>query len=237
MFKGYYLVKLRSIALPAAFIILSTVLLFSVLKPEKADAQAVKTVYFTFDDGPSAVTEEILDILKRENIKATFFVIGPPGAQTEERLLRIVSEGHFVGLHAMDHDYDKIYSSKEAFFSDLEQERAWIYSVTGISPSIFRFPGGSKNTHSEEWLKTELISEAANRGWTFYDWNADSRDSLGEVLSPEQIANNILSSEAIGSDSVVVLMHDSSRQKTAPAALEILIKKFRNLGYTFGKLE
>ncbi len=216
---------------------LSTLFAVPIIKAEKADAQAVKTVYFTFDDGPSAVTEEILDILKRENIKATFFVIGPSGAQTDERLLRIVSEGHSIGLHSMCHDYDRIYSSKEAFFSDLDEEASWIYSVTGTSPKIFRFPGGSQNSHSETWLKRELFAEAENRGLTWYDWNCDSRDSLGDVLSPKAIAENILSSEAVGSDTVIVLMHDSSMQKTAPVALEILIETFREMGYVFEKLE
>ncbi len=236
MFKRFYIIKLRSIALPVLALVLSTVILLPVLKTEKADANAVKTVYLTFDDGPSAVTEDILDILKRENIKATFFVIGPPGAQTEERLLRIVNEGHSVGLHAMDHNYDKIYASCESFFEDLENEQAWIYSVTGIAPKIFRFPGGSKNSHSEEWLKQELITNAKARNWVYYDWNADSSDSLGEILSPKTIAENVFSSEAIGEETVIVLMHDSSTQKTAPEALEILIEKFRDLGYEFGKL-
>ncbi len=237
MKRGFYIIKLRSFVLPVLAVILSTVLLLPVLKTQKADANADKIAYLTFDDGPSAVTEEILDILKEENIKATFFVIGPPGAQTEEQLCRIVEEGHTVGAHSMSHNYDEIYSSKEAFFADLEQEIAWIYSVTGVEPKIFRFPGGSANTHAEKWLMQELIAEAEKRNLKYYDWNCDSRDSLGGVLSSEEIVGNILSSEAMGGDEITVLMHDSSTQKTAPEALKILIEELRKRGYAFESLK
>ena len=79
-------IKIRNFALPAVFFVLSMAFVFPVLETEKADANAVKTVYFTFDDGPSERTEEILDILSKENIKATFFVIGPSSTETEERI-------------------------------------------------------------------------------------------------------------------------------------------------------
>ena len=73
----YSIIKIRFLVFPAMLLLLSMAISIPVLKAEKADANAVKTVYFTFDDGPSERTEEILDILSEENIKATFFVIGP----------------------------------------------------------------------------------------------------------------------------------------------------------------
>ncbi|MBQ7874089.1 MAG: polysaccharide deacetylase [Oscillospiraceae bacterium] len=236
--KGKYIaVKLKIWALPIMVLALSTVFALPVLKAEKADANAIKTVYFTFDDGPSAVTEEILDILKREGIKATFFVIGPSGEKTDERLYRIAAEGHSIGLHSMSHDYDKIYAFADAFIWDLEYERSWIYSVTGIECNIFRFPGGSDNAVLDKWLIDEIKEKAEEKGFIWYDWNADGKDSLGTLLSAEQIAENVLSSDAVaaGGD-VIVLMHDSSTRKTAPEALEILIEEFRAMGYGFGKL-
>lgn len=219
-----------------AMLVLSTALAAPVLKVIKADANAQKTVYFTFDDGPSEVTEEILDILKEEDIKATFFVIGPSGDKTDERIYRIFTEGHAIGLHTMSHDYDKIYASPEEFIADLEYEQSWIYSVTGEKCGIFRFPGGSMNYAVEEWFIDEVKARTKEMGLIWYDWNADAKDSLGTLLSPEEIAENVLSSEAVGTGDVIVLMHDSSTRTTAPAALKMLIKKFEKMGYSFDKL-
>ena len=229
-------IKIRNLALPAAIFILSIAFALPVLNSEKADANAVKTVYFTFDDGPSERTEEILDILSKENIKATFFVIGPADQKTEERIFKIKSEGHSIGLHTMSHDYEKIYLSAENFLADLEEEREWIYSITGEDCKIFRFPGGSNNSTAPKWLIEEVKATTNEMGMVWYDWNSDGKDSLGELLSPEKIAENVLSSEFIGSERVIVLLHDSATRTTTPEALKILISKFREMGYEFGKL-
>ena len=232
----FKVIKLRLYIIPAVVLALSMALAFPVLKAEKADANAVKTVYFTFDDGPSERTEEILDILAKEKIKATFFVIGPSEPKTDERLFKIKSEGHSIGLHTMSHDYEKIYLSAESFLEDLFLEREWVYSVTGEEPKIFRFPGGSNNYTAPKWLVEEVKEKTAEERTTWYDWNADGKDSLGELLSPEEIAENVLSSEFIGSETVIVLLHDSSTRTTTPEALKILISEFREMGYEFGKL-
>ena len=83
---GYRVIKIRILVFLTVFSVLSTAFAASMLKTEKADANAEKTVYFTFDDGPSVRTEEILRILSEENIKATFFVIGPSEKKTDERI-------------------------------------------------------------------------------------------------------------------------------------------------------
>ena len=233
----YGVIKIRFIIFPALILALSTAFAIPVLKTEKADANAEKTVYFTFDDGPSEITEEILDILSEENIKATFFVIGPSDEKADERLFRIHSEGHSIGLHTMSHSYDKIYLSEESFLEDIEAERKWIYSVTGEECKIFRFPGGSNNYAAPKWLIEAVKDETNREGMRWYDWNADGKDSLGELLSAEEIAENVLSSEFIGSEKVIVLLHDSATRTTTPEALKILISEFKEMGYGFGKLE
>lgn len=236
--KNFFgVIRLRSIIVPAVVLVLSTAFAMPVLDVIKADAHAEKTVYFTFDDGPSEVTEEVLDVLMEEGIKATFFVIGPSGDKTDERIFRMFSEGHSIGLHTMSHDYGRIYSSAEEFMNDLEYERDWVYSVTGEECNIFRFPGGSNNSAAEKWLLEEIKEKAEERGFVWYDWNADSKDSIGFLLSPEEIVQNVLDSEAVKSGKdVIVLMHDSSTRKTAPEALRMLIDEFRERGYVFGKL-
>lgn len=222
--------------LPMLLLILSTAVTIPVLKTEKVDANAEKTVYFTFDDGPSEMTEEILAVLAEENIKATFFVIGPSGEKTDERIFKIYKEGHSIGLHTMSHSYDKIYSSAEGFLEDLKEEKEWIYSVIGEECKIFRFPGGSNNNVAPKWLINEVKEQTEKDGLRWYDWNSDGKDSLGKLLSQEEIAENVLSSEFIGSDEVIVLLHDSATRTTTPKALKILIKKFKEMGYEFGKL-
>lgn len=229
-------IKVRTIILPVLFLILSTAVTVPVLKTEKADANTKKTVYFTFDDGPSEMTEEILKVLSEENIKATFFVIGPQGEKTDERIFKIYTEGHSIGLHTMSHNYDKIYCSAEDFLDDIREEKEWIYSVIGEDCEIFRFPGGSNNSVAPKWLINEVKKQAEKDGMRWYDWNSDGKDSLGKLLSEEEIVENVLSSEFIGSDEVIVLLHDSATRTTTPKALKILISKFKEMGYEFGKL-
>ncbi len=233
----FKVIRLRSLIVPMVLIILSTAVTIPVLKTEKADANAIKTVYFTFDDGPSEMTEEILEILSEEKIKATFFVIGPSGEKTDDRLFKIYSEGHSIGLHTMSHSYDKIYTSAYGFLKDLEDEREWVYSVTGEECNIFRFPGGSNNSIAPKWIINTVKSETEKMGMTYYDWNADGKDSLGSLLSPEEIVKNVLSSEFIDSNEVIILLHDSSTRTTTPEALRLLIAEFKSRGYAFAKLQ
>ena len=104
-----------------------------------------KVCYLTFDDGPSDNTLKILDILKRANAKASFFVIG---TSKLDYIKRIHNEGHTVALHANNHDYSKIYKSEEAYFKDLNAIAAKVKKITGVDSKIIRFPGGSSNTIS-----------------------------------------------------------------------------------------
>ena len=79
-----------------------------------------KKVYLTFDDGPSTETEKILDILKENQVKATFFVTGKEDAYSKKMYQRIVKEGHTLAMHSYSHLYDDIYSSADAFAKDVD---------------------------------------------------------------------------------------------------------------------
>ena len=114
---------------------------------ETADGK--KRVYLTFDDGPSDNTEEILDILKKYDVKATFFVVGNTSEHGQELLKRIVEEGHSIGIHSYSHKYSAIYDSEESFFEDFNKISDYIYDVTGVRTQICRLPGGSSNTVSK----------------------------------------------------------------------------------------
>ena len=103
-------------------------------------------VYLTFDDGLSANTEKVLDILKKENVKETFFVTGN-NPKYNHLMKRAKEEGHAIGLHTYTHDYSKVYSSEEAYFDDLQKISDLVGKVTGEKTKILRFPGGSSADH------------------------------------------------------------------------------------------
>ena len=97
-------------------------------------------IYLTFDDGPSRNTIDILNILDKYNIKATFFVTGNESEQGIAVLKEIVKRGHTIGVHSYSHDYKKIYSNVDAFLDDFYKAFDYVYKNTGVKPTIFRFP-------------------------------------------------------------------------------------------------
>lgn len=191
-------------------------------------------IYLTFDDGPrSGTTDIILNILKEENVKATFFVTnsGP-----NDLIKRAYREGHSIGLHTASHDYSVIYSSKENYFNDLKEVSDRVEKLTGEKSMLIRFPGGSSNTISRKYcpgIMSYLTKEVVNRGYRYYDWNIDSRDAEGGRFSADEIASNVTSS--LSRDRVnMVLMHDI--KVTTKDALRKIIKYGKEHGYTFDKI-
>ena len=139
-------------------------------------------IYLTFDDGPSAnITPKVLDILKKENVKATFFVLNY--TKSNEKLIkRIVAEGHTIGIHGYSHEYSKIYKSKKAFLNNIYSLQEKIKKSTGVKTTYMRFPGGSSNTVSRHYYKgimSILTREMLARGFRYYDWNVSSGDAGG----------------------------------------------------------
>lgn len=191
-----------------------------------------KIVYLTFDDGPSAVTEDILDYLQEENIPATFFVIGMETDRAETLLKRMVAEGHSIGLHTYSHSYSKIYASPDAFFADQDKLCAYLQPIIGYTPTIFRFPGGSCNATAEEWALVQIRKQAKENGMVWFDWNSLAEDSGASAAPADQMAQNIIST---GGDKkrIMILMHDNSIRTTAVDCLRIIVPYYREKGYTF----
>lgn len=187
-----------------------------------------KTVYLTFDDGPSINTDRILDILKEYDVKATFFVVG----KTDERSLaayrRIVEEGHTLGMHSYSHKYREIYQSRETFIEDLTQLQEYLYEVTGVWSRYYRFPGGSSNTVSRTDIQ-ELITWLNDNGITYYDWNITSGDAVSGQVSKQTIINNCISRIG-GQDESVILMHDAAEKNSTVEALPEIISQLRMRG-------
>ncbi len=200
------------------------------VKPAKAMKTETNTVYLTFDDGPSDRTVEILDILKAQNVKATFFIVGKEGAKNPETLKRITDEGHSVGIHTYSHVYSSIYESVESYLADFNQTYQIIYETTDVKPTIFRFPGGSINRYTSLFYE-EIIAEMTRRGFTYYDWNASSGDASSSVTANSVYYNSIQSSE--GKDRVILLMHDSISKSYTVAALPNIIEYYKARGFQF----
>lgn len=195
-----------------------------------------RVCYLTFDDGPSDNTLQILDILARYNVKATFFVINNPSKM--EYLKRIAAEGHTIGLHSACHNYAAIYACEDNYFSDLQQISDIVENLTGIKSRVIRFPGGSSNGVSSKYntgIMTRLTAEVQKRGYAYFDWNVSSEDAAGVAYSPAQLCNNVLKG-AKGKSSVCVLMHDAAAKKNTVAALPSMIEGLQAQGFTFAGL-
>lgn len=189
---------------------------------ETVEVSAAHKVYLTFDDGPSIYTQDILDILDRYDVKATFFVLGREKESYKEMLKSIAEDGHTIGMHSYSHKYSEIYSSVENFAEDLEKIQNYIYETTGIWSTVYRFPGGSSNSVSQIPMDT-FARYLDEQGIVFFDWNSASGDGKSSVLSVETLVENSMKG-ILKRDSTVILMHDAASKKTTVDALPILIE-------------
>lgn len=181
----------------------------------------IRRVYLTFDDGPSANTDRILDILAQYGVKATFFVVGKNGYT--EQYQRIVEEGHALGMHSYSHRYSEIYASLDAYKEDLTKLHDFLYELTGEDCKIVRFPGGSSNTISKVNMQ-ELIRYLNQENMVYFDWNVSSGDASGENKDANQIARNVLD-QIDKYNNVVILFHDATGKSTTVDALSEIIEK------------
>lgn len=199
---------------------------------EDGDSSDLK-VYLTFDDGPSDLTPEVLDLLDKYDAKATFFVVYTDNEEYTSYLKEIVERGHTLALHSYSHDYDKIYKSVDAFLSDFETVYNWVYKETGVRPTLFRFPGGS--TNGKKSVVNDIIAEMERRGFIYYDWNVSSGDG-SNLTTTENILENVCTN--VGSfDQPVVLMHDGVGKNATLKALPTLLETLADEGYDFCSLD
>ena len=187
--------------------------------------------YLTFDDGPSSITHSVLDILKKYNVKATFFVINS-GNYNKATLQREVNEGHTIGLHAYDHNYAIAYKDDNSYLDGIDKLRAKVKADTGFDSHYIRFPGGSSNTISKRYSKgimSRITKTAKQRGYKYYDWNVDD-DDAGRARTADDCYNNVIK-ELRPNRSNIVLMHDFGTNKKILEALPRIIEYCQNNGY------
>ena len=198
----------------------------TVAKPAFVFADTEKQIYLTFDDGPSTkVTGAILDTLKEENVKATFFVVGDRVYGRREILRRMADEGHSIGVHSKTHIASQIYASDEALLKDISACAAVIEDVTGHVPTLYRFPYGG-----EKRARQKALVEA--QGYTVVSWNAECGDGIAKSATAESILKTAIKT-AGNKSRVVLLMHDGAGHEATVEALPRIIAHFREAGYAF----
>lgn len=190
-----------------------------------------KTVYLTIDDGPSEMTQQVLDILDKYGCKATFFVVGH-NDESFPMIAEAYKRGHTIGLHTYSHDYATVYSSTDAYFADLERIGQVVEEQIGYVPCFIRFPGGSSNAISANYsagIMSALVDEVQARGYQYYDWNLSVGD--GSEHTTEEIIG--YGTEGGDEENIMLLCHDSATKQTTVDALPAIIEHYQELGYTF----
>lgn len=192
-----------------------------------------KTVYLTFDDGPTKeVTPYILDTLNKYNVKATFFVLGARIEMNPDILKREYNEGHYIANHGYSHKYSSIYKNAESVLDEYKRTENAIKNALGIdySSNLFRFPGGSHGGPYEK-IKKEARKKLNDNGIAFMDWSALTYDAEG-AKTPEDIVKN-LKNTINGWNNVVILMHDAADKKITYESLDDVIEYLQKEGYAF----
>lgn len=195
------------------------------------------TAYLTFNGGPSECTDALLDLLAQEDVKATFFVSGNVGGDPlyDARLQAIVEAGHTLGMGSWSNDYSAIYSSVEAYLADMYALFSYIKETTGITPSVFRFVGGSINSY-DAGIYRELIAEMIRRGFVPYDWNLSADGGPGGTqLSSEELVLHV-DDALVGLDRTILLLHDDASRTTTLEAMPGIISLLRERGFALAAL-
>lgn len=207
-------------------------------KQERENTQEVdqtkikgKKVYLTFDDGPSENTSEVLKILKKNNIKATFFVVGRTDDRAKELYKQIYDEGHTLAMHSYTHNYQAIYKSVNAYKKDITKLSDLLYDITGERPKYLRFPGGSSNAVSKVDMK-KVILYTKEEGLKYYDWNVINGDATGKKMSDKEMVSSVVSGVKQYETSIV-LMHDCAGKEQTVKTLPSVIKKLKKMKVTF----
>ena len=193
-----------------------------------------KIAYLTFDDGPTLrATPRVLDILKEENVKASFFVIGKYVDKHPELVKRAYDDGHYIANHGYDHNNSKLYASSESFINEVKSTDLEIGKAIGdlnYCSHIFRFPNGymSANNKGSKKKAAKILQEM---DYTYVDWNCLNKDSERKT-SNYQLLNNLKKS-AKNKGTLVVLMHDTADVNNSSEILKESISYLKSEGYQF----
>ena len=187
---------------------------------------SVKIAYLTFDDGPYDLTYQVLDLLKANDIRATFFVLGKEGVN--DRYKRIVDERHTLANHTYYHNIGGgLYDSADSFISQVKKLEDYLYDITGYRTSIVRFPGGSPTAGS---LKDEIINRLHEMGYNYVDWTSETGDGSSKKLAEKDTWSWYVDTTR-DKNIVVLLMHDYNYSTFNN--LQRIIDDMRSRGFIF----
>lgn len=191
-----------------------------------------KTVYLTFDDGPNKQnTEKILDVLKDQGIRGTFFLVGKNVLQCPDVVKRMYTEGNAIGNHTYDHEYKKVYQSPEAYTAELEKTDDAIHNILGVRPIISRAPGGTSGHFTKAFW-----NRVTSLGYIEVGWNALAGDADGTAPTAPKMVSAIksqLAKRPYLNNHLVILMHDASGHGETVKALPDIIALLKAEGYHF----
>ncbi|WP_238178145.1 polysaccharide deacetylase family protein [Paenibacillus contaminans] len=194
-----------------------------------AAAPTETTVYLTFDDGPSVNTPEVLDILREEEVPATFFVLGEMAERQPDMVKRILAEGHSLGNHSYNHVYKELYGDFGVFWKQLQKTEDALERIAGLRPTLVRAPGGTATNFDAFYF---YYLETA--GYQVHDWNVDSGDSKRSGVPVAEIVRTVKDSPIRGQ--TVVLMHDGAGHAETAKALPEIIRFYKDKGVKFAVL-
>lgn len=199
-----------------------------------SNVQNPKEVFLTFDDGPCINnTRRILKILKDNNVKATFFVVGMKGEENPQILKELSNSGMSIGVHTYSHEYRQMYKSTDAYFKDYDACQSVIKKITGRNPIVYvRMPGGSDNLVASRSNLENIKKSLNEKGLKYVDWNVSAGDAEIGKASADKIKQNIMS-QSKGQRIVVILMHDTYYNSSTVEALPDVIKYLKGEGFIF----
>lgn len=195
-----------------------------------------KVIYMTFDDGPCEYTDRVLELLDMYDAKATFFVIGGSAERNRDRIEKILSEGHQLGIHARNHDYGALYSSEEYFFEDFMSMQELVYEYTGSYATVSRFPGGSETAYQFMDKHTQggfdsIKQRFDDMGVRYFDWNIQVEGEMSTSLDMYYFFKN----QVPLYETPMCLQHDTLFNSVN--ALERLLVWGTENGYTFAAID
>ena len=194
-----------------------------------------KQVYLTFDDGPTqAITPQILDILKEEQVPATFFVLGSRVELNPDLVKRAFEEGHYIANHGYSHTYSQIYASTQAVIDEYNATEKAIQEAIGMSEYhsyLFRFPGGSSGGKYHN-IKAEAKQILANNGIASTNWNCLNGDAEALGRTEQELLTRLYQSQE-DNTSLIILMHDAHDKQATVNTLREVIQHYKAEGYVF----
>ncbi len=201
-----------------------------------------KIAFLTFDDGPSTtVTPRVLDILKNNNIKATFFIVGnelEKNQKAKDILLDTYKQGNAIGNHTYTHVYKHLYPNGTVdvnnFMDEVDKNDNALKDVLGkdFVTRLVRFPGGHMS-----WKGVGATDKIFDeRGYKYIDWNVLTGDAEAKHRTKDQLFNKYKETFK-GQNKVVILMHDTYGKETSAEVLQDIITDLKNKGYEFKTLK